>query len=161
MAALLKSRTLSVSINCDPGRVYEFVSKPENLPKWAKMFCRSIKKSNGKWIAETPQGPVKVRFTGKNNFGVLDHYVNPGPGVEVFAPMRVVPNASGSEVLFTLFQLAAAPELEFRFSPIHLGRDLLEMEFHFGVSRPAMERGSGGPPRAGGGGRTMQPGRSG
>ena len=106
MAVLLKSRTLSVSINCDPGRVYEFVSKPENLPKWAKMFCRSIKKSNGKWIAETPQGPVKVRFTGKNNFGVLDHYVNPGPGVEVFVPMRVVPNGSGSEVIFTLFQLA-------------------------------------------------------
>ena len=113
MAALLKSRTLSVSINCDPGRVYEFVSKPENLPKWAKMFCRSIKKSNGKWIAETPQGPVKVRFTGKNNFGVLDHYVNPGPGVEVFVPMRVVPNASGSEVLLTLFQLAGMSDEKF------------------------------------------------
>ena len=104
MAALLKSKTVSVSINCNPKKVYEFVSKPENLPKWAKMFCRSIKKSNGKWIAETPQGPVKVRFTGKNNFGVLDHYVNPGPGVEVFVPMRVVPNASGSEVLFTVYQ---------------------------------------------------------
>jgi len=106
MAALLKSRTLSVAINCDPGRVYEFVSKPENLPKWAKMFCRSIKKSNGGWIVETPQGPVKVRFTRKNEFGILDHYVNPAPGVEVFVPMRVVPNGSGSEVIFTLFQLA-------------------------------------------------------
>jgi len=106
VAALLKSRTLSVAINCDPGRVYEFVSKPENLPKWAKMFCRSIKKSNGGWIVETPQGPVKVRFTRKNEFGILDHYVNPAPGVEVFVPMRVVPNGSGSEVIFTLFQLA-------------------------------------------------------
>jgi len=113
MAVLLKSRTLSVSINCDPGRVYEFVSKPENLPKWAKMFCRSIKKSNGKWIAETPQGPVKVRFTGKNNFGVLDHYVNPGPGVEVFVPMRVVPNGSGSEVFLTLFQTAGMSDERF------------------------------------------------
>lgn len=106
MAVLLKSRTLSVAINCDPGRVYKFVSKPENLPKWAKMFCRSINKSNGKWIVETPQGPVKVRFTRKNDFGILDHYVNPGPGVEVFVPMRVVPNGSGSEVLLTLFQPA-------------------------------------------------------
>ncbi len=113
MTAVLKSRTLSVSINCDPKELYEFVSNPENLPKWAKMFCRSIKRSNGKWIAETPQGPVKVRFTGKNNFGVLDHYVNPGPGVEVFVPMRVVPNASGSEVLFTLFQLAGVSDQEY------------------------------------------------
>ncbi|MGH7381790.1 MAG: SRPBCC family protein [Candidatus Methylomirabilales bacterium] len=104
MAALLKSRTLSVSINCDPKKLYEFVSKPENLPKWAKMFCRSIKKSKGEWIVETPQGPVKVKFSKRNDFGILDHYVSPSPGVEVFVPMRVVPNGSGSEVLFTLFQ---------------------------------------------------------
>ena len=106
MAALLKSRTLSVAINCDPGRVYEFVSKPENLPKWAKMFCRSINKSKGGWVVETPQGPVNVRFSKKNDCGILDHYVSPAPGVEVFVPMRVVPNGSGSEVIFTLFQLA-------------------------------------------------------
>jgi len=106
MAALLKSRTVSVAINCDPATVYEFVSNPENLPKWAKMFCRSIKKSNGGWIVETPQGPVNVRFSKRNDFGVLDHYVSSAPGVEVFVPMRVVPNGSGSEVLLTLFQPA-------------------------------------------------------
>jgi len=104
MVALLKSRTLSVSINCDPKKLYEFVSNPENLPKWAKMFCRSIKKSNGGWIVETPQGPVNVRLSKRNDFGILDHYVSPAPGVEVFVPMRVVPNGSGSEVLFTVFQ---------------------------------------------------------
>jgi uncharacterized protein YndB with AHSA1/START domain len=36
MAAMLESRTLSVSIGRHPGKVYEFVSDPENLPKWAK-----------------------------------------------------------------------------------------------------------------------------
>ncbi|MGH7371740.1 MAG: SRPBCC family protein [Candidatus Methylomirabilales bacterium] len=106
MTAVLKSKTLSVAINCDPKKLYEFVSKPENLPKWAKMFCRSIKKSKGGWVVETPQGPANVRFSKKNDFGILDHYVSPAPGVEVFVPMRVVPNASGSEVLLTLFQAA-------------------------------------------------------
>ncbi len=43
MMALLKSRTLSVSINCDPRSVYKFVSKPENLPRWARMFCRTYR----------------------------------------------------------------------------------------------------------------------
>jgi len=113
MVALLKSRTLSVAINCDRKKVYEFVSNPENLPKWAKMFCRSIKKSNGGWIVETPQGPVKVRFIRKNEFGILDHYVSPAPGVEFLVPMRVVPNGSGSEVIFTLFQLAGMSDEEF------------------------------------------------
>ena len=106
MATLLKSRTVSVSIACDPRKVYEFVSNPENLPKWAKTFCRSIQRSGEEWIIDTPQGPVKIRIAGKNAAGVLDHYVSPAPGIEVFVPMRVVPNGAGSEVLLTLFQQA-------------------------------------------------------
>ena len=102
---MLKSRTVSVSINCDPKTVYDFVSNPENLPQWAKAFCRSVKPSHGEWIVETPQGPVRIRFARKNDFGILDHDVNPAPGVEVFVPMRVVPNSSGSEAFLTLFQL--------------------------------------------------------
>ena len=105
MAGLLKSRTLTISISCDPKTVYGFVSNPENLPKWAKALCRSVKQSNGAWVIETPQGPVTIRFVSRNELGVLDHSVSPSPGVTIAVPMRVVPNASGSEVLLTLFQL--------------------------------------------------------
>ena len=73
---LLKSRTLSVSINCKPKTIYEFVLNLENFPRWAKMACRSIKLLNGEWIAETPQGQVKVRITERNDLGILDHYVD-------------------------------------------------------------------------------------
>lgn len=104
MAAIFPSRTLSVSVDCPPGKVYEFISDPENLPKWAGGFCKSVIKSNGDWIAETPPGPMKFRFVKRNEFGVLDHYVNPAPGVEVYVPMRVLANGSGSEVIFTLFR---------------------------------------------------------
>jgi hypothetical protein len=34
----------------------------------------------------------------------LDHYVTPAPELEVYVPMRVLPNGSGSEVFFTLFR---------------------------------------------------------
>ena len=105
MATVSKSRTLSISINCHPKKVYGFVSDPENLPRWATAFCKSVRKSNAEWIVDTPQGPMKVRFVEKNDFGVLDHYVNPAPGVEVYVPMRVLSNGSGSEVIFTLFRL--------------------------------------------------------
>ncbi len=105
MAPLLRSKTLNVSIDCDPKTVYEFVSNLENFPKWAETFCLSIRRSNGEWIVETPQGPVEISIAGKNDLGVLDHHVRPSAGAEVFVPMRVVPNGSGSEVLFTLFQL--------------------------------------------------------
>lgn len=106
MAIIFPSRTLSVFIACHPSKVYEFVSNPENLPKWATGFCKSVRKSNDDWIVDTPQEPMKVRFVEKNNFGVLDHYVTPAPGVEVYVPMRVLSNGSGSEVIFTLFRLS-------------------------------------------------------
>lgn len=107
---ILASQTISVAIGCSPEKVYEFVSNPVNLPKWATSFCESVKKSDGGWVVETPQGPMQIRFVEKNEFRVLDHYVSPAPGVELYVPMRVVPNGSGSEVLFTLFRLPEMSE---------------------------------------------------
>ena len=109
----MKSKTLTILINCQLKKVYEFVSNMENMPKWAKTFCRSIKKSVGEWIIETSQGSMKIKIAPKNDFGILDHTVIPAPGVEVFVPMRVVPNTSGSEVVFTLFQQPGMSEENF------------------------------------------------
>lgn len=53
---------------------------------------------------QTPHGLVPIRFAEANRFGVLDHFVNPVPGVEVYVPMRVVANGSGSAVIFTMFR---------------------------------------------------------
>jgi hypothetical protein len=105
MAAMLASRTLSVSIGRHPSKVYEFVSDPENLPKWAKGLGKSVKKQGTDWIVDTPQGPMMFRFVEKNNFGVLDHYVTTASGIEIYVPMRVLANDTGSEVIFTLFRL--------------------------------------------------------
>src|SRR3546814_14779088 len=65
---------------------------------------QSIRKADDDWIAETPHGPVRVRFTDRNPFGVLDPPVIPAPGVEISVPMRVIPNGSGREVTLTLFR---------------------------------------------------------
>ena len=54
---------------------------------------------------QTAQGAMKIRFAEKNAFGVLDHYVTPTQGSEIYVPMRVLPNGGGSTVIFTLFQL--------------------------------------------------------
>jgi hypothetical protein len=112
---LLKSLSLTVSINCDPRTVYEFVSNLENLPKWASKAFQSIKQDKGEWIAETPQGSAKVDLAQRNDFGVLDHYVSLSTlGVEVYVPLRVVKNGiNGSEVIFTLFYTSHMSEEKF------------------------------------------------
>lgn len=98
-----KAKHISVSINCPTAQVYEFVSNPENLPQWAAGLSGSIQKINEEWIAESPMGRVKVAFAEKNTFGVLDHDVTLPSGVTVYNPLRVFPNNSGSELVFTLY----------------------------------------------------------
>lgn len=124
MTTLLQSRTLSVSIDCPPHRVYAFVSNPENLPKWAAGLCKSVTKSDTGWIVETTQGPMNLRFVENNDLGVLDHYVSPAPGDEVYVPMRVLPNGSGSTVLFTLFRLPGMSDEKFTEDARLVTRDL-------------------------------------
>ena len=101
---MLAAHTLSVNIDCPPGRVYEFVVNPENLPQWAGGLCQSVSLTDTGWLVQTLQGTMQIRFAEKNAFGVLDHYVVPAPGVEVYVPMRVLPNGGGSTLVFTLMR---------------------------------------------------------
>ncbi|OGR84665.1 MAG: hypothetical protein A2901_07500 [Elusimicrobia bacterium RIFCSPLOWO2_01_FULL_54_10] len=109
----MNSKTLTVSIKASPKKVFEFASKPENMPKWAQAFCKSIKMDGNAWRIETPMGPAKVRFVTDAKNGVLDHYVEVAPGVTVYVPMRVVANGKDSEVIFTLFQLPSMADDKF------------------------------------------------
>jgi hypothetical protein len=109
----MKSRTISVQINCRASEVYRFASNPENLPKWVRSFCLSVKKSGNDWLMETPTGSVGIRFVPSNDFGVLDHIVTLPDGRSILNPMRVVSNGEGSEVMFTLFQLGEMSDEQF------------------------------------------------
>lgn len=107
-------RHISVYINCSPSDVYEFASNPENLPRWAAGLASSeVKRAGSLWVAEAPFGKVKIRFTEKNTFGVMDHYVELDSGVVVHNPMRVVPNGDGSEFIFTLVRQQGMSEKQF------------------------------------------------
>jgi hypothetical protein len=100
----VESRTITVRIARPWSEVYAFASDPEHFPRWASGLGR-LERVDGEWVADTPAGPARVRFTARNDFGVLDHYVTLGSGVEIYIPMRVIPSGRGSEVIFTLFRL--------------------------------------------------------
>ena len=104
MPVNLESRTLTVSIAREPDAVYQFLSHPANLPQWATAFCQSINQVGADWVMQTSAGEMKVRFVPPNEFRVADHFVSPASGVEIYVPLRVLPNGSGSEVVFTLFR---------------------------------------------------------
>ena len=103
----LPARTFSVAIRCEWQALYERIWRPEVFAQWAAGLADSALRQDGaSWVADASDGPVALRFTPRNAFGVMDHWVNQGSsaGGEIYVPLRVVANGTGAEVLLTLFR---------------------------------------------------------
>jgi hypothetical protein len=119
-----ESLTINVRIARDWRDVYDFVSAPENFPHWASGLGKSLERVDGQWIAQGPGGPVAVRFTERNDFGIVDHTVILSPGDEITVPMRVIANHTGCEVMLTLFRLPGMTDTAFAADADWVKRDL-------------------------------------
>jgi hypothetical protein len=122
------AKTLSVSIEQSPEKVYEFVMDPINFTKWTTSFTHSIQKIKDDWIVETTDGQLKLRFIEKNIFGVADHYVTTEAGIEIENHIRVIPNGSASELTFTLFQIQGMSNEQFSKDYHNVEKDLLTLK---------------------------------
>jgi hypothetical protein len=83
-----------------------------------------VRRVDGEWVAEGPLGSVRVRFTPPNDLGVADHDVLLPTGETVRNPIRVLPNGTGSSVVFTLMRLAGVSEQQFDDDTQAVKRDL-------------------------------------
>jgi len=119
-----EARKLSVSIDRAAAEAYEFLSLPENFPKWASGLGASLRRAGADWIAETAEGPATVCFTERNSRGVLDHAVQLPRGGSVYVPLRVVARGEGCELVLTLFRLPGMSEEKFAADAAWVMRDL-------------------------------------
>lgn len=119
-----KSRVFTIFIARPFDDVYEYLAKPENFSQWAAGLGDGVRFVDGVWIADTPRGAVTIRFSERNEFGIVDHYVYPKPDLEIYVPMRVVVNGSGSQVLFMLFQLPEMTDEQFEADAVLVQKDL-------------------------------------
>ncbi|HKQ29207.1 MAG TPA: hypothetical protein VJT77_11450 [Burkholderiales bacterium] len=117
-------RKISVAIDRAPSEAYEFLSQPENFPRWASGLAGSLRRIGDDWVAETPEGRATVHFSERNAFGVLDHSVALPCGNTVYVPLRVVPNGSGCELVLTLFRQADMSDEKFAADAQWVMRDL-------------------------------------
>ena len=113
MDGLLEVKNVTVSIRRPPQVVYAFITNGENVPRWASGLGIKIRRVDDAWLAEGPIGKVKVRFAPPNDLGVADHDVTLETGVTVHNPLRIVPNATGSSVIFTILRRPGVSEQQF------------------------------------------------
>ena len=112
MPDILPSLYLSIWIDRDPVAVYDFLHKPQNFPRWATGLASGLRPASADdpvagendWLAQGPEGDVRVRFSPRNDYGVVDHWVFLAGEQVIYVPLRVIVNGSGSEVTLTLFR---------------------------------------------------------
>ena len=122
---MFEARTISVSIRRNWQELYEALWRPEQFPNWASgLGNSSLRKEGGEWHAAGPEGPIKIRFTGHNGFGVMDHWVDLGGGRVIYVPLRIVGNENGAEVLLTLFRQPEMSDGKFAEDAEWVRRDL-------------------------------------
>jgi hypothetical protein len=117
-------RKLSIAIDRSAAEAYEFLSVPQNFPKWASGLGKSLRRVGAEWIAETPEGPARVSFSEPNSFGVLDHSVALPQGGSVYVPLRVLPCGRGCELELTLIRRAGVSDEQFAADAAWVLRDL-------------------------------------
>ena len=121
---IYKTRIITVSIDRDWREVYDFASIPGNFPRWAAGLGRRFERSGEEWKAEDPDGRlIRIRFSRPNEFGVLDHVVF-AESRETRNALRVVPNGTGAEVMFTLLKAPDMSEEAFAADAAAVERDL-------------------------------------
>jgi hypothetical protein len=102
---MFKSKTIGLSIERPVGEVYEFLLEPRNFPSWAFPDANMTHLGGTDWQLETSVGPRIIRFAERNPFGILDHATMRAAGERPHPiAMRVVANATGTELIYTSFK---------------------------------------------------------
>lgn len=126
---MLPARTYSVSIACGWEAPYERIWRPEFFPKWASGLSESdLQEDDGTWVATGAEGPIRIRFTAHNAYGVMDHFVESGDGNEVHVPLRVIQNGDGAELLLTLYRQPDMDDDRFAADAKWVNRDLAALK---------------------------------
>lgn len=127
-APMLQARTYSVSIDREWRALYELIWRPEFFAHWASGLADSeLREEGGHWVADEPEGPVRIRFTPHNEHGVMDHVVETPDG-EVRVPLRVVENGRGAEVMLTLYRQPGMTDEKFSADAKWINRDLAKLK---------------------------------
>ena len=119
-----RSLHLSQHVQCTAQEAYDFARDPARLHLWAAGLGGAFVERDGEWRMPTPDGDVVLRFAPRNELGVLDHTVVLPDGTAVDNPMRVLADADGCEVVFTLRRRPSMSDDDFEQDAAAVAADL-------------------------------------
>ena len=111
----MKTSTHTLTLKASKARTFDFLSRIENLPKWATLFCRKLEAvAGGRHKVVTPQGEIFFRIEGDARTGVIDMYGGPSEAALAHWPARVIPlGEDESMFIFTALQYPGISDNDF------------------------------------------------
>ena len=128
----MKSRTVTAVLGAPKDRVFAYLSRVENLPKWANEFARELKYEDGKAKVVNGLGEFWFSIDADEETGVIDMYAGPSPEALALFPTRVVPLSNESSAFsFTMFQGPEMPDELFESQYQSLSREFENIRREF------------------------------
>jgi hypothetical protein len=107
----MNAHTVTAVLDAPKTAVFDYLSKIDNLPKWATEFARELKYDDGKAKVVNGLGEFYFRIAADEETGVIDMHAGPTEDELALFPTRVVPLPDGrSAFTFTMFQAPGMPD---------------------------------------------------
>jgi uncharacterized protein YndB with AHSA1/START domain len=103
-----RSETRSIAIDAPPHEVHRYIADPANIPRWAPAFATAIRPRGEHWVTTSSRGDAEIVVASNRDVGTVDILSAADRTRGAF--VRVIPNGTLSEVLFTLFFEPGTPE---------------------------------------------------
>ncbi len=111
----MNTSTHTLALTASKDKAFAFLADIDNLPRWATMFCRELKRDgSGSHRVVTPNGEILFRIAADPATGVIDMYGGPTEEQMAYWPARVVERpGAGSLFIFTAIQYPGMSDEEY------------------------------------------------
>jgi hypothetical protein len=107
----METRTVTAVLDAPREQVFDYLSRIENLPRWATEFARELRYEDGRAIVVNGLGEFLFRIEADPETGVIDMRAGPTDDELSLFPTRVVALPDGrSAYTFTMFQAPGMPD---------------------------------------------------
>jgi hypothetical protein len=135
------SRTVTAVLDAPRAKVFDFLSRVENLPLWATDFARELKYEDGKPKVVNGLGEFCFTIDADQSTGVIDMYAGPDEQHMAVFPTRVVAlSADRSAYTFTMFKAPEADDDLFEAQYRSLQREFDNIRDRFSRNEPSCAR---------------------
>jgi hypothetical protein len=107
----MRNRSVTTVLDAPREDAFAFLSRIENLPRWATEFARELRWEDGRAKVVNGRGELWFDMAADERTGVIDMYAGPEPDDLALFPAPVIALPGGrSAFTFTMFQGQGMPD---------------------------------------------------